>query len=276
MTNPLTPTTKVPVSWGSPRFFTRTVGPFEITDAFFPPHAVLESHSHDRTVIALTMSGSLESRLGGGVVLGRPDDVWTEPAGDPHSNRVSADGAHVLVLQPDPTDDSLMESCRGLLEGVHHFRHGEMVHWARRMIPELGVAAGPNALMVEGLALQIMASGTRQASPSLRGSPRVAAALTIIHDCFREPLTVKGIANEVDLHPTYLARAFKERTGVSVGRYVRRLRLDWAREQLRSTEVPVGLIAIRARFSDQSHFTREFKKHTGTTPAKYRAEHARN
>jgi AraC family transcriptional regulator len=32
------------------------------------------------------------------------------------------------------------------------------------------------------------------------------------------------------------------------------------------------VIALRAGFSDQSHFTRLFKRYVGTTPARYRAE----
>ena len=261
---------RVPVSWGSPRFRTRVVGPFEITDAFFPPGATLDGHTHDRTVVAVSLSGAIESRLPGRVVLGRPDEVWTEPVGEAHSNRVGPEGARVLVIQPDPNDVDLLGACRPLLDGVHHFKHGGVAHLARCMIPELGPSDGIDALMIEGLALQILSTGARRTSSSARTSRWLDTALQVIHDCFREPLTVSRIAEAVGLHPGHFARVFKAETGVTVGRYVRRLRIDWAAVQLRTTAEPIGRIAIRARFADQSHFTREFRRYTGTTPLKYR------
>jgi AraC family transcriptional regulator len=72
------------------------------------------------------------------------------------------------------------------------------------------------------------------------------------------------------VHPVYLARSFRERYGVSVGEYVRRLRLDWAAAQLSATETPVATVAAEAGFADQSHFTRAFKRHMGLTPGRYR------
>jgi AraC family transcriptional regulator len=58
---------------------------------------------------------------------------------------------------------------------------------------------------------------------------------------------------------------------VSVGEYLRRLRLDWAASQLAATETPLALLAAEAGFADQSHFTRAFKRHAGLTPARYRS-----
>jgi AraC family transcriptional regulator len=59
--------------------------------------------------------------------------------------------------------------------------------------------------------------------------------------------------------------------GVSVGDYVRRLRLEWAANELATSELPLADVAIGAGFVDQSHFTRAFKRHTGVTPGRFRA-----
>ncbi len=260
---------RVPVSWGSPRFRTRVVGPFEITDAFFPPNGALAAHRHGRTVVAVTLSGAIESRLRGRSLVGRPDDVWTEPIGESHANRVGPDGARVLVIQPDPAREDLLEPCRSLLDGVHHFRHGGVAHLGRLLLPELEPLDGVDELMVEGLVLQMLGLGARTSSVRDRGT-WFDHAVQILHDGFLDRRTVAAIAGEVGLHPSYFARAFKARAGVTVGQYVRRLRLDWAAHQLRTTAEPIGLIAIRARFADQSHFTREFRRYAGVTPGCYR------
>jgi AraC family transcriptional regulator len=57
---------------------------------------------------------------------------------------------------------------------------------------------------------------------------------------------------------------------MSVGTYLRRLRLDWCADRLVTTKIPLAEIALRAGFADQSHFTRTFRRYTGVTPRAYR------
>jgi AraC family transcriptional regulator len=76
----------------------------------------------------------------------------------------------------------------------------------------------------------------------------------------------------VGVHPTHLGRVFRAHYGVSVGEYGRRFRLARAATELARTDMPVAVIATRAGFADQSHFTRLFKRYAGTTPARYREE----
>ena len=74
----------------------------------------------------------------------------------------------------------------------------------------------------------------------------------------------------MDVHPVLLARAFRTYFGTSPGRYLRRLRLDWAAAELLATQRRLADIALQAGFADQSHFTRAFRRHTGLTPGQYR------
>jgi len=80
------------------------------------------------------------------------------------------------------------------------------------------------------------------------------------------------LAEIVGVHPTYLGRAFRAHYGLSVGEYGRRLRLAWAAAELARGEKPLAEIATSAGFADQSHFTRVFRRHIGTTPARYREQ----
>ena len=259
----------VPIEWGSPRFRDRSVGPFDVTDVWFPAGTVLDAHWHDRPVVALTLEGSIESRLAGRALLGRKDDLWTEPVGEVHANTVGPAGARVLVIQPDPSADRILEACRHLLDGVHHFRNGAVSHVARSILPTLGAGTELDDLMVEGIVLQVLSSGARGLT-GVRRESRLDRAIELIHDGYLERLTVSVVAERVGLNPSYLARAFKARTGVTVGTRIRVLRLEWAAERLRVSDDPVGLIALRARFADQSHFTREFRRFFGQTPLGYR------
>ena len=57
---------------------------------------------------------------------------------------------------------------------------------------------------------------------------------------------------------------------MTVGGYVRRLRLEWAAMELERTDTALAAVALAAGFADQSHFTRAFRDYTGFTPSVYR------
>ena len=96
-----------------------------------------------------------------------------------------------------------------------------------------------------------------------------------MHDRFRETLTLAEIANEVGVNPTYLSRVFQQQYNLTIGEYLRRLRIEFACHALITSNTPLCQIALAAGFSDQSHFTRLFKRHMGLPPAKYRESLAR-
>ena len=84
-------------------------------------------------------------------------------------------------------------------------------------------------------------------------------------------LSLKEISEGLDIHPAYLSREFsKYFNNLSFGEYIRKLRIEKALELLASPSHSLAEIAYLTGFSDQSHFTRVFKRHTGQSPAEYR------
>jgi AraC-like DNA-binding protein len=84
-------------------------------------------------------------------------------------------------------------------------------------------------------------------------------------------LNLKKMAKVVDLHPDYISREFsKYFDSMSFGEYIRTLRVDKAKELLRTGQYTQSQVAYLTGFSDQSHFIRIFKKHTGMTPTVFK------
>ena len=84
-------------------------------------------------------------------------------------------------------------------------------------------------------------------------------------------LSLKEISSELNVHPAYLSREFsKHFDSLSFGDYIRKLRIDKSIKLLETTSYSLSEIAYLAGFSDQSHFTRIFKKQTGQNPLTYR------
>jgi AraC family transcriptional regulator len=83
-------------------------------------------------------------------------------------------------------------------------------------------------------------------------------------------LSLDDLAGEVGLSKYHFSRRFKARTGQSPYQFVIYERVRAARRLLRDTTRPLAQIALDVGFSSQSHLTRTFKRHVGTTPGRYR------
>lgn len=84
-------------------------------------------------------------------------------------------------------------------------------------------------------------------------------------------LNLKEISQSLNVHPAYLSREFsKYFDNLSFGEYIRKLRIEKAIDYLDQSAYSLAEIAYLCGFSDQSHFTRIFKKHTGQNPSAFR------
>ncbi|MCA1919909.1 MAG: chromate resistance protein [Flavobacterium piscis] len=82
---------------------------------------------------------------------------------------------------------------------------------------------------------------------------------------------LKKISSDLELNPSYLSREFsKYFEDLNFGEYVRKLRIEKAINLIQNSNYTLTEIAYMTGFSDQSHFTRIFKVHTGKNPSSYR------
>ena len=263
----------VPITLGSERFRTSRLEDFHVTDAWFPPGAVLEPHVHERATFAVMLEGSFDLTFGARSYACSAETVFTEPPEDRHGNRIGGAGARVLVVQPDPDRSELLRPARGVLERIHHFRHAGLAGLARRAVWELEAPDALSPLALEAVALEMLAMAARLGPPGpADGRPPewLERARELVHARYRESLRIADVAEAVGIHPIRLARAFKAQYHLPLATYMRRLRLDWAAARLADSADPLAAIALQAGFSDQSHFTRAFKRHTGRTPQEFR------
>lgn len=84
-------------------------------------------------------------------------------------------------------------------------------------------------------------------------------------------LSLKDISKNLDVHPSYLSREFsKYFDDLSFGEYIRKLRIEKAIQLIYSNNYSLTEVAYLTGFSDQSHFTRVFKLHTGKNPSEFK------
>ena len=84
-------------------------------------------------------------------------------------------------------------------------------------------------------------------------------------------ISLRQASDELEINPAYLSREFsKYFDNLSFGDYIRKMRIGKAITLLETTNYPLTEISYLTGFSDQSHFTRIFKKQTGENPSAYR------
>lgn len=100
------------------------------------------------------------------------------------------------------------------------------------------------------------------------------AAVQYIRDNYWKDLNMAMAANYVSLNYAYFGQLFKEYTGESFVSYLRRVRIDKAKELLVHTDAKVYEIAQRVGLDNVKHFNRVFKEQEGITALEYRKRHA--
>jgi AraC family transcriptional regulator len=99
--------------------------------------------------------------------------------------------------------------------------------------------------------------------------------LRAVVECIEEHLdaspSLAQLAAVVGLNPYHFARQFKAATGLPPHQYVILRRVERAKQLLQAgTNLSLAEVALRAGFSDQSQFSRHFKRLVGVTPGRFR------
>jgi AraC-like DNA-binding protein len=82
--------------------------------------------------------------------------------------------------------------------------------------------------------------------------------------------TINSIAERVFVHPVYLAGCFKKKTGLTIGQYQMKAKLEKALHSLFNSAEPISKISEDNGFFDAAHFIRRFTAVYGITPQQFR------
>ena len=96
------------------------------------------------------------------------------------------------------------------------------------------------------------------------------AALDYIYEHRHEHIFVEDLASAANLSLSFFSKKFHQETGMTPAAYIRRRKIEEARNLLRFSDYSYSEIAEYLQFSSQSHFTYVFRKETGKTPQEYR------
>ena len=236
-------------------------------------------HYHNDANLVFTLSGSFIQSMSLQATLLTAHSLMYVPAGEMHATSFGSRGARCFFVGIDAMwigrrlDGAKIDGTRPRITAGRSY----LQPFALKMYEEFRDPDPLSEMIVEGALLELFGRWFREGSPRHQGAPGWLRSVKILlHDSFRESISLADISQSVGVHPSQIAREFHRAYNVTVGEYIRKLRVDFVAEKLRH---PGGRaedltdVALQAGFSSHAHMSSIFKRMTGMTPSQYKKAH---
>jgi AraC family transcriptional regulator len=249
----------------------RTIGPFTLSENFYPAGLVMTQHVHGESHITFIIEGAFRERYASGSMICRAGAVRFLPDAVTHETEIESPVRCLHIISESKVLDQLAR--KSVVPQKPTQIHGFSATWlANRLYAEFSRGDAASAIAIEGLVLEILAEMSRSDSgvDSLPCPSWLRHATEIVEARFLQRLSLAEIASEVGVHYVHLSRQFHKYNRCTIGELIRRRRVQHASHLLAHTETPLAEIALICGFSDQSHLSFLFKRYMGLSPSKFR------
>ncbi|OLS33530.1 response regulator [Bacillus sp. MRMR6] len=112
---------------------------------------------------------------------------------------------------------------------------------------------------------------TTKESTNSKYSSFVQMAMEYIHDNYTDSqLSLQTISTAVNVSASYLSHIFSQETGITLIEYLTNIRIEKAKELLKTTKNKTYEIAEQVGYSDSQYFCKTFKKVSGMTTKQFK------
>ena len=226
----------------------------------------IKKHYHDNAYLSLLMNGLYTERTGNTDVQLQAGQLIFRPVGYPHANHFHDSGGACFNIEFRNGFHEYIPFSLQLPHKAHIYSTGafpslyKLLHYYRDALDEV--------LLQELLLLWLLE--VSQAPLPQSSTPWLLKVKRILDHEPDAHHSIHSLAARVFVHPVYLARAFKAKTGLTPGEYQLQGRLQKALHLLLNTSLPVTEIAYTTGFFDPAHLVRSFKRRFGKSPGQFR------
>ncbi|HEV2854298.1 MAG TPA: AraC family transcriptional regulator [Thermoanaerobaculia bacterium] len=239
-------------------------------------------HWHEEVQISAIESGSDDLSFQGAEHHMLPGALSFMPPGEVHSNRHSTSaGCTYRNLNVGP--DLLIRAFGGLTmkEATFSLKQPVLLDsdlFRQFIATHARLEEMPSRLVSDVLLLRLLeamlrrTSGMRRHAEGYGREERLAVRRVreYLVEAYAENVSLDDLAKVANLSPYHLHRVFTREVGISPHAFQTQVRISRAKDLMNEGR-PLHMVATETGFSDQSHFTREFKRYMGLTPGAYRS-----
>jgi AraC-like DNA-binding protein len=237
-------------------------------------------HWHDAYTIPVIVAGAEGYRYRGSDYVAEAGGVPIINPGELHtgSKAVEAGWRYRVMYAPVQFIHELADEVDGKPQPLPWFAPGVIrdpdlaarLANAHRLLEDGADALAAEAAMLDALSTLLVRYAQTQPEPSRVAidDARVATMKERLTGDLLEPVTLAELAQAAGLSPFHAARLFNRATGLPPHAWRNQVRLQRALAPLRAG-VPVTDVAAASGFTDQSHFTRHFRRMFGVPPGRW-------
>lgn len=243
-----------------------------VVDSVFHQFAYCPWHYHQNAHFAFTTAGNLvEEHRSKKLHLSAGCLLYNHSA-EPHCNSNYSDFVSAIHLDIDEAWFRLHQTALSRIEGVLEINNPVVKNLFYSILTEIKAFDNASTLSIEGLLMHAMLEMDRPRHSKPAAKPAWALKIKdLLYDRYAETISLMEIAKVLNIHPVYLCQQFPLYFRCSFGEYIRKIRIEKAVDRmLQNPDDALTEIAYSCGFSDQSHFTRLFKKNMGITPSAFR------
>lgn len=238
-------------------------------------------HPHHELTYIETGEGT--GQLGADLLRVRPGDVFLMPPETFHRHRDPAHfGIWALSFRTQLLRQSGFHSMSEALASGEPTRlsvpERDRAHWEARfryLFSELNGERVPDEATVQAIVRSILLDFERISQGGgirdISGRRRLLDAVFDYIDAhYREPVSLRDVAGEMNFSPAYLTDLVRRETGKPIHQWISERRLHAAQLSLAETDRSMATIAEDVGFRDSTYFGRLFAKRFGQTPRAWR------
>ena len=98
---------------------------------------------------------------------------------------------------------------------------------------------------------------------------KLSVVINYIHKNYTEKISSSSVSKRFNYDEAYFCRKFKNATGTTLMKYIKKLRLDMAKRLLEESESSASTVSEACGFSDVTYFSRCFKDEFKLSPTQY-------
>lgn len=239
---------------------------FKLSITSYGPDCAVERHYHDNDYLSILIKGKYHEKNNVDDNLISSGDIIFRPNAYTHENLFESYGGTCFNIEFNSEWQKQLDTSLKLPDNFNNYKTG---HFPSLYKSLLNFQNKYN----EDQSFEFICDwlfGINQLSLAKGRLPWIEKVVHILENEFGCFHSLRSLSERVLVHPVYLARAFKEKKGVTIGEYQLKFKLANTISLLLNTTLSITDIAYTNGFFDDAHFIHTFKSVYNVSPLQFR------